>query len=131
MVCKRVHSCLALIDILYFEKQSFPLQAGCARTAHKIGQSVACDVNMHGRSFNNTGSNSQAEDISRRLSIQPFEQVIKTAMNGIALIAYQDQLVAAKRRQNDKSQLRKVTEQSKCKLQEIHAAAQKVCPHVT
>jgi hypothetical protein len=103
------------------------LQADCAAAGAATGQCAACGGAADSASFHPLADSSKTDALARKLGLQSVETIMKNASTALNLLAYQAELVNAKKRQNDKAQLKKITNQSKDKIRELHAAAQKAC----
>jgi hypothetical protein len=86
----------------------------------------ACAVSVSTSSYFPLATGVHLKEKARRLGLCDPEAIMSAACSALSMLAYQEQLTAAKKRQGDKAQLKKVVEQSKLKMQELHAAAQKV-----
>jgi len=69
--------------------------------------------------------------LSRALGLSPPEAILQAAQEALGFLTYQQQLLHAKWRQEEKSQLKKMTNQSRDKIAELQSAAQKVCTSCT
>ena len=106
------------------------VQESCATSGAAVGQCAACGSPADTSAFHPLASNGSLDALARRLGLEDTDTIMTCASNALTLLAYQEQLVSARVRQNDKEQLKKITSQSKVKIRELHGAAQKVCANV-
>jgi hypothetical protein len=102
------------------------LQASCAAAGAESGQCAACGSAVEANSFHQLATSDNVSSVARRLGLESSDTIMKCASTALSLLAYQEQLVSAKKRQNDKAQLKKVTKQSQDKMRELHSATRKV-----
>ena len=105
---------------------SLCLQADCAAEGADIGECAACGSRADVDSFHQLASDANLPSLTRRLGLESAESIMSCASTALVLLAYQEQLTNAKKRHNDKAQLKNITNQSKEKIRNLHSAAQKV-----
>jgi hypothetical protein len=105
------------------------LQADCATLGAEKGACAACGARAQPEAFHELASNDKLGHLARRLGMESFGTIMSAANSALGLIAYQQQLVAAKRKKqvNAKSaKLKKFKDLTKNKMKEVYSTVQKV-----
>lgn len=129
------------------------VQGDCAQACHASNTCLACSGPLPAECLHPLSSGKHTKEKARMLGLYDPDTIMATASSGtllvgigllerlsdtcfqlkdldrftaLSLLAYQEQLMAAKRRTADKAQLKKIVKQSQVKMGELQGAAKKV-----
>lgn len=105
------------------------LQVDCATLGAEKGACAACGARAQPEAFHELARNDKLGHLARRLGMESFGTILSVANSALGLMAYQQQLVAAKRKKNNKARsakLKKFKDLTNDKMKEVYSTVQRV-----